>query len=66
VKPKSAVRKSHRSVKWHENEVLRLAKKFSDVFVTTAGYGAPIARSGSILNDAVEKWQAALKHRERT
>ena len=50
-----------RSVKWWEDEVLRRAVKFSEVYVTTVGYGAPLARAGGLLNEAVEQLVAARK-----
>lgn len=50
-----------RSVRWHEANVIARAVKFADVFVTSVGFGAPLARAGGLLNDAVEGLQAARK-----
>ena len=54
-------RQIHRSVRWHEANVLRLAVKFSDTFVMHAGYGGPVARAACLLNEGVEQLQAARK-----
>lgn len=48
-----------RGVRWHERNVLRLAIKFAKVFVTSPGYGGPVARAASLLNDGVEQLEAA-------
>jgi hypothetical protein len=50
-----------RSVRWHEQNVIARAIKFADIYVTTIGFGAPLARAGGLLNDAVEGLQAARK-----
>lgn len=47
------------SVKWHERNVVRRAELFCEVFVTTVGFGLPVARAGKILNEAVERLHAA-------
>jgi len=54
-----------RSLKWHERNVLKLAENFSRVFVTTVGFGAPVARAGMLLNEAVERLQAARSGQHR-
>lgn len=48
-----------RSVKWHECNVIKHAENFSRVFVTTVGFGVPVARAGNLLNEAVERLHAA-------
>lgn len=53
-----------RSVAWHEKNVLKKAKQFCRVFVTTHGFGKPVAQAGHWLNEAVEQYEAA-KYRER-
>lgn len=49
------------SVEWHEARVLRLAERFSQVYVTSVGYGGPLARAGGLLNEAVEQLVAARR-----
>ena len=48
-----------RTVKWHERNVIKHAENFSRVFVTTVGFGVPLARAGNLLNEAVERLHAA-------
>jgi hypothetical protein len=48
-----------RSLKWHERNVIKQAENFSRVFVTTVGFGVPLARAGNLLNEAVERMHAA-------
>jgi hypothetical protein len=47
------------SVKWHERNVVRRAELFCQVFVTSVGFGTPVARAGKVLNEAVERLHAA-------
>lgn len=60
-KAKAALPVPAKSVKWHEERVLRLAERFSQVYVTSVGYGRPVARAGGLLNDAVEQLHAARR-----
>lgn len=47
------------SIHWHERNVVKHAERFARVFVTTVGFGAPVARAGMLLNEAVERLHAA-------
>lgn len=48
-----------RSLKWHERNVIKQAENFSRVFMTTVGFGVPLARAGNLLNEAVERLHSA-------
>lgn len=50
-----------RSVEWHEQNVIKQARKFAQVYVTTVGFGRPLARAGAMLNEAVERLEAATE-----
>ncbi len=63
---KAAAPRPVRSVRWHEQNVIARAVKFADVFVTTVGFGAPLARAGGLLNDAVEGLQAARRRQKQS
>jgi hypothetical protein len=50
-----------KSEAYHKKRVLRLAERFSQVYVTSVGFGGPVARAGGLLNEAVEQWIAARR-----
>jgi hypothetical protein len=54
------------SVKWHERNVIKRAENFARVFTNTVGFGAPVARAGMLLNDAVERLRAARSNSKPT
>jgi hypothetical protein len=61
----AAMPKPVRTVEWHKENVIKRARKFAEVYVTTIGFGAPVAQAGWALNDAVERLEAA-EIRERS